>query len=533
MNETDHGGWNLTEQAAREWRLTFDAITDAVTMLDPEFNIVRANRAAQQLVHVDDEDSLVGRPCYVLFAEREEPCEHCPVLLAGETGLPQRMELEQQHLGRSFIVSVAPIFETNQLIGYVHVAKDMSSQRKLERQLVQAQKMEAIATLAGGIAHDFNNILGAILGNIDLLLYRFRQEKEGKGESVSSEELLEALDEVRRAGRRAAELVQQVLSFSRQGRSQKQSLMMAPVVKEVVKLLRSSLPSTIALKLRVEENICQVQADPSQVHQVLMNLSTNAAYAMREKGGELSIELYSLLADDAYCLGVPDLRPGEYAAMAVRDTGHGMSEEIIERIFDPFFTTKEVGEGTGLGLSVIHGVIVDHGGAIQVQSQPEQGACFTVYWPCTATAEDAVNERQAWVLEGGTERVLFVDDEEELVRVRKRMLEYLGYTVTAAANGAEAMRLFLADPQGFDLLITDQTMPRMTGLNLARSVHAQRPNMPIILCSGYSAVVSEEDARQAGIRKYLRKPVDMRVLATTIRELCGPDPGELSTTDNG
>lgn len=524
MNGTEEIGRQLTEQAAREWRLSFDAITDAVSILDPGFNIVRANRAALELVHLPDEEQLVGHPCYSLFAGLADPCEKCPVIQARATGLAQRMELEHQHLGRSFSVSVAPLFDAGVLIGYIHVAKDVTPQRKLEKQLVQAQKMEAIATLAGGIAHDFNNILGAILGNVDLLLYRFRQEKLGSGEAITREELHEALEEVRRAGRRAAELVQQVLAFSRQGRSQKQSLIIAPVVKEAVKLLRSSLPTTIEVKLALENELCQVQADPSQVHQVLMNLCTNAAHAMRPRGGKLSIKLAMVQADEEYCRTISELQPGAYVAMSVRDTGHGMPPEVIERIFDPFFTTKEVGEGTGLGLSVIHGVMVDHGGAIQVQSEIDKGSLFTVYWPCMATAVEVVKDRQAWVLEGGNERILFVDDEEEIVRVRKRMLQYLGYQVETAANGVEAAELFRQNPDGFDLLITDQTMPRMTGLELARLVHAQRPAIPIILCSGYSAAVSDEDASAAGIGKFLRKPMDMRVLATVMRELLNREP---------
>ncbi|OQX17876.1 MAG: hypothetical protein BWK76_09230 [Desulfobulbaceae bacterium A2] len=519
MSDTDNIGRHLTEQAVREWRLTFDAITDAVSILDSGFNIVRANRAALDLVHLSDEEQLVGQPCFGLFAGREEPCEKCPITLARASGLAQRMELEHQHLGRSFAVSVAPLFEADTLIGYVHVAKDMTPQRKLERQLVQAQKMEAIATLAGGIAHDFNNILGAILGNVDLLLYRFRQERLGSNEVITREELQEALEEVRRAGRRAAELVQQVLAFSRQGRSQKQSLMIAPVVKEAVKLLRSSLPTTIEVKLALGEDLCQVQADPSQVHQVLMNLCTNAAHAMRPRGGELDIKLAMVHADEEYCRNISELSPGSYVAMSVQDTGHGMPAEVIERIFDPFFTTKEVGEGTGLGLSVIHGVMVDHGGAIQVQSKVNVGSTFTVYWPCMATAVEVVKDRQAWVLEGGNERILFVDDEEEIVRVRKRMLQYLGYQVETAFNGVEAEQLFRENPERFDLLITDQTMPRMTGLELARLVHEKRPDMAIILCSGYSAAVPDEDARLAGIGKFLRKPLDMRVLAAVMREL--------------
>jgi PAS domain S-box-containing protein len=387
--------------------------------------------------------------------------------------------------------------------------------KRLETRLVQAQKMEALGTLAGGIAHDFNNILGAMAGYSELALLKARD-----GEVVEKE-----LRQVLKATSRARDLVRQILSFSRRTERSTAPIQLGPIVKETLKLLRATLPATIGIHFEIREETGTVLADPTQIHQVVMNLCTNAAHAMRDQGGRLSVVLdeRSVGAEED---GRPrDLIPGWYQILEIRDTGHGIAPELLDRVFDPYFTTKDVGEGTGLGLSVVHGIVTAHGGRVQVASEPGQGTTFTVYLPLTPlTAEPEV--RPAFEAPpGGTERVLLVDDESDLAQLGLQMLERLGYQVTVMTSSPEALRLFQEAPDRFDLLITDQTMPQMAGTHLAVSLLALRPNLPILLCTGFSETVDASTARDLGIRGFLTKPYSWRELARAVRDtLDGSDP---------
>ena len=378
---------------------------------------------------------------------------------------------------------------------------------KLERQLQQAQKMEAIGTLAGGIAHDFNNILGAILGYAEMAL------DDCPTDSIVASDI----DQVIKAGHRARELVKQILAFSRQADTERIALQPAVIVREACHMLRSSLPSTISIEQDIDPSLRLILADPTQIHQILMNLCTNAYHAMEMTGGSLSIRVKNktLTSDDL--AGVPDVQPGNYVQMSVSDTGAGIGLEIQERMFDPYFTTKETGKGTGLGLSITHGIVKSYRGFVSCYSQPDEGTVFHVFLPAI-TDEILYESEQVEPILFGKEHVLLIDDEEILVEMGKTMLERLGYRVTVRTNSIEALTTFQNQPREFDLVITDQTMPGMTGTDLARRMLQLRPDLPIILCTGYSNLISEEKSRSIGITGFALKPLAKKDIATLIRK---------------
>ncbi len=380
--------------------------------------------------------------------------------------------------------------------------------QRLEELLRQSQKMEAIGTLAGGIAHDFNNLLAAIIGFTEIARSR-----------VKESDALSSLDKALRAGERAKALVSQILSFSRQKAQEFKPIKIAPVVREAVKLLRASLPSTIAINVTIDAADMVVEADPSQIHQVLMNLCANAAHAMRNGGGVLEIALAQVTLGVESATIHPDLNPGEYLLMRVRDSGHGMTPEVMDRIFEPYFTTKPEGEGTGLGLAVIHGIIKRHGGGITVASEVGRGTEFCVYLPLSLCAEAAMEVKAPQAPPTGHERILFIDDELDLVEIAGQILKPLGYDVTTRTSSVEALELFRAKPDYFDLVITDLTMPNMTGETLAQRMLQIRPGIPIILCTGFSRELTREKALGLGIKEFMLKPIDYGELAIAIRTI--------------
>jgi CheY-like chemotaxis protein len=368
--------------------------------------------------------------------------------------------------------------------------------------------MEAIGTLAGGIAHDFNNILAAIIGFTEMVL----------DDVADNRDVQHKMEQVLKAGFRGRDLVKQILAFSRKTAAERKEISLTPLVKETHALLRSSLPSTIQMDLVITTGDDYVLANPTQLQQVLMNLATNAAYAMRESGGRLTIGISSVTFPHG-SLPDPDMEPGTYVKLTVQDTGVGMTKEVQQRIFEPFFTTKGTGEGTGMGLAVVYGLVKGLEGTVTVQSEPGQGSIFEVFLPQVQRPDARKEEAVTSVFPTGTERILFVDDEELLVEMARGMLESLGYHVTVAANGREAWNLFLKNPTRFDLVITDQTMPDLTGMNLAQKMLKVRKDTPIILCTGYSEMVSAEKAEKVGIRAFVMKPVMKKELAETVRRV--------------
>jgi PAS domain S-box-containing protein len=386
------------------------------------------------------------------------------------------------------------------------LAQDITEQTRLEGQLRQAQKMEAIGTLAGGIAHDFNNILSAIMGYTEL----------SKFEALDGSPIMDKLNEILKASHRARDMVRQILAFSRQNPQGHLPIQISPIVKEALKMLRGSLPATIEIRQHMDNGTGIVEADATQIHQVLMNLSTNAAHAMNEKGGILDISVTDVDVNRVEAARHADLSQGPYVRLTVSDTGQGISKEVMERIFEPYFTTKEKGVGTGLGLAVTHGIVKSHGGAITLESKPGKGSTFNVYIP-RIEKEVTPEHETTEIFPAGRERILFIDDEKVLVEVGKQMLEKLGHEVTTRTSSIEALELFRVKPDQFDLVITDMTMPNMTGDKLAKEIMGIRADIPIVLCTGYSERIGRESAEKMGIRGFVMKPLSMNELANAIR----------------
>lgn len=385
----------------------------------------------------------------------------------------------------------------------VHEAEERAQRKQLDDHLRQAQKMEAIGQLAGGIAHDFNNILGCIVGYTELALL----------EASNPMAVEENLEEVLKASQRAKELVLQILTFSRQQEQERKPIRLQPVIKEALKLLRASLPSTIEVHSDIATDYAAVLADGTQIHQVIMNLATNAAHAMSGRPGQLRVSLTTAdLRDNAGAVHA-DLRAGRYFKLSVSDTGCGMDASTLQRIFEPFFTTKPPGEGTGLGLAVVHGIMKSHDGAITVESQPGKGTTFHLYFPVYGGAASETQLQTGSVPGGQGQRVLFIDDEPPLAFLGRKLLERAGYTVTIQTNSVEALAAFRSNPAAYDLVITDLTMPNLTGADLASELLKLRPNLPIVLTTGFTGAMNSAKAQALGVRELVLKPLNGRSLA--------------------
>ena len=394
--------------------------------------------------------------------------------------------------------------------------------QQLEEQLRHTQKMEAIGTLAGGISHDFNNILACIMGYTELAISNIYDEITHR----------QYLNEVLKASKRATDLVKQILTFSHQGKQERKPVQLSLLVKEVLLMMRASLPTTIEIRQNIEAGPAPIMADPVQIHQVLVNLCTNAGHAMREEGGVLEIGLADVDIDLNPASQHHDIMQGQYQRLTISDTGCGMDSAIIEKIFIPYFTTRKLGEGTGMGLAMVHGIIKSHDGEIFVNSEPGKGTAFQIFLP---TIESKVTTEQEYFVAplSGSGRILFVDDEKGLADIGLQMLKGLGYEVVARTSSIEALQLFRVQADKFDLVITDQTMPNMTGADMAREMMRIRPDIPVILCTGYSEIISEAKARAIGIRKFIMKPLVTAEMAIIIKEVLDKEKGSESIGQQG
>ncbi|MHB8809921.1 MAG: hybrid sensor histidine kinase/response regulator, partial [Desulfobulbaceae bacterium] len=417
--------------------------------------------------------------------------------------------------GTSFPVEVTANFHVYEGRGYNFAyAKDISERRKaeeerlrLEEQVRRAQKLEALGTLAGGIAHDFNNILGVILGYAEI----------ARDDTPHDSATRQDLDKVLTAGYRARDLILQILAFSRQSPVERIPLQPQAIVREALTMLRASLPSTIAIREDINPDCGIICADPIQLHQIIMNLGINAFHAMETTGGILRLEMQRTATVPEGLIAVEGGAAREFVRLSVSDTGCGISPEIINKIFDPFFTTKELGKGTGMGLSVVYGIVQEYDGTILVDSQPGKGTTFHVFIPCCGRDECRPDTATPQTAAPGQGHILLVDDEVSLGEMSRTLLERLGYKVTLCTSSLDALETFQNDPARFDLVITDQTMPAMTGIDMARRMLQLRPGLPIILCTGYSNLVNEETARAAGIKAFALKPLTRGSLSQLIR----------------
>ena len=405
-----------------------------------------------------------------------------------------------EYVGKTRLLSIA--------LDITERLRHQEERERLQEQLLQAQKLEAIGTLSGGIAHDFNNILGIILGNTELAMDDVPEWSPARNN----------LEEVQKACQRAKDVIQQIFSFSRKTHSETKPLNVVPIIEESIKFLRASIPTSIEIRHNVTAEMGTIQGDPTQIHQVLLNLCTNAAHAMEKTGGILDIELADCVLNDKKASQYAGVGPGRYLKLIVNDTGHGMPPDVVERIFDPYFSTKEAGKGTGMGLAVVHGIVKRHGGAISVTSTPGDGTTFETLFPVTDEEVVAKKPQRSESLPHGDERILFVDDEAAQVRLNEQRLAHLGYQVEARTNPVEALELFRSQPDRFDLVITDATMPHMTGDRLARKMMKIRPDIPILLCTGHNNRIDKDKAKEMGISGFAMKPLDMEELARTVRK---------------
>ncbi len=496
----------ILRRSKQQWEKTFDAIPALIILQDKKMRILRANRAAIDFFQTGYRD-ILGKHCYQLFRHSEVPCDDCPILETLSDACSHTRIIEHTLWNRFFQVTSSPVIgEHGRITHLVYTAKDVTEQKHLEEHLLQAHKMEAIGTLAGGIAHDFNNLLTVILGSAEISKYGLKTGKD-PGEN---------LDQIVKAGRRASQLVKQLLAFSRKSEHKLQPFEPYLIVKEAVKMLRSSFPATVSIKETIEGESGIVVADPTRIYQIVVELCTNALHAMKNEKGMLTVELRRrhLETKDIPEQGV---KAGSFVVLSVRDTGSGMDQITQHRVFDPYYTTKEVGSGSGLGLAVLHGIVRDYHGMIRVESVPGTGTVVEVFIP-SLKDEQAPSVRTDEKI-SGSEQILLVDDESSIVSVQKIALESLGYYVTVTTDSVEAWETLQQQPGRFDLLITDQTMPRLSGIELAEKVLALRPGFPIILCTGYSALVSEQDALAIGIRRFVAKPVVGYELGRAVREI--------------
>lgn len=508
-------------KSQEQFRTLYDQTPLIYFTVDGEGRVLSVNRFGAQLLGYDVEELLGASVLVVVHPEDR------PIFQAGlEKGLRESTKsvmAEFRKVKRDGTVlwvkeTIQPMDDSQGLRVALLSCEDITERKQTqealalsEKHLRHAQKMEAIGTLAGGIAHDFNNILGAILGYSELAMAQVPQDQRVKS----------YLGEVVAAGHRARDLVKQILAFSRRSEHRREAVDLKLVIQDVLRMVRASFPSSIDIRTALDIHSAAIYADPTQIQQVVMNLCANAEYAMRDHGGVLEVSLnYEEIPSEGREGILQHLKAGSYLRLTIRDTGKGMSQDTLERIFEPFFTTKQAGEGTGLGLAVVHGIVHNHGGGIGITSIPGEGTTCTVLFP---RLDVVVPQKSEDVLEWpkGAGQVLFVDDEEMLTRWGGQLLTYLGYSVVSSVNPHEALELFRDNPSAFDVVVTDQTMPAMSGDVLSRAILEIRNDIPIVLCTGFSHTMTAEKAKGLGIRAFLMKPVNGKSLAVTLRDILG------------
>jgi len=504
----------LVEEQIKVQISALTATANAIVITDRHGKIEWVNPAFCKLTGYSAHEAI-GRNARILKSDQHPPAFYGTLWATILTGNVWHGELVNKRKdGRLYNeeMTITPVRGADgQIAHFVAVKQDITERRQIEEKLRQGQKMEAIGTLAGGIAHDFNNILGAMSG------YAYLLEGDIEGNRAAQESVTEIL----KAVNRAKDLVQQILTFSRQRESVRLVIRLDTVIKEAMKFLRASLPAHIQFNVQFGDEAPTVLANPTQIYQVVLNLATNALHAMEGRGGVLTLKLEAFLPDRNFLLAHPEFQVIPYARLTVADTGHGMDAKTLERIFEPFFTTKPVGKGTGLGLAVVHGIIKDHDGLITVDSQVGLGTAFCLYFPAKTSDTVLAEATQVQMPEGNGETILVVDDEAALANILQKLLHRLNYQVAITSSSIEALDWVRQNPGQFDLVITDLTMPEMNGVALAEQIRRIRPEMPIILVSGYSGSISEDSLRQAGIQELIDKPVPPHTLAEAVHRALG------------
>lgn len=510
----------LLKESEESFRSVAETANDAIISIDSYGKIIFWNHAAENIFgHAAEE--AVGRLVTFIMPEGFQEDHQNGLERFIKTGKPKVIGKMVELVGLKKDGSEFPLeitisnWNAKDETVFTAIIRDITVRRQaeqekeeLEEQLRQSQKMESIGKLAGGIAHDFNNILSPIMIHSEMAMMDLSPDNP----------INNNLKEIYKAGERARDMVTQILTFSRQKPQGRTPIKIGSILNEVTKLLRASIPTTIEIRHNLETEDDTVFADPTQLHQVIVNLCTNASHAMREKGGVLDIELDDLDLDSEAVSQFIGLDPGSYVRLTVSDTGQGIDPEVINRIFEPYFTTKDPGEGTGMGLSVVHGIVKSHDGDISVESELGKGTTFRILFPTIESEVSPVAEREA-NLPRGNDRILLVDDEKAAVDAIQPMLENLGYKVTARTSSVECLEAFRNNPGGFDIVITDMTMPNMTGKDLAKELMAIRPDIPIILCTGFSELIDKTKAKEMGISAFVMKPIVMSQMANTIRKV--------------
>ncbi len=498
----------LAEKAVQEseekYRSMMEAMDDTLHICSSKYIIEYMNPAMIKKTGHD----ATGETCYKAIYGLNEKCPWCvhKKIMKKESS---NCEIINPKDNKAYHLSTSPVYNTDGSISLLTISRDISEFRKITAQLQQAQKMEAIGVLAGGIAHDFNNILFPILGYSDMLLNDIPEDSP----------LRKGLDRIHKGAIRARDLVKQILTFSRQDIAGLKPMKLQPIIKEALKLMRSTIPATIDIEQEISNDCGEVNAEPTQIHQIIMNLTTNAYHAMMDTGGLLKVSLKEVEFGENDFME-PDITPGLYACLIIADTGVGMNKEVIDKIFDPFFTTKEKDKGTGMGLSVVHGIVKTMNGTIRVYSEPDGGTEFHVYFPLEKNSLEPQESSEIKELQKGRmEKIFLVDDNELILMMEEEMLNALGYQVISNISSLEALKVFRADPYKFDLIITDMEMPDMSGEKLAMELIKIRPDIPILLCTGFSETMSKEKATSLGIKGFLLKPVMMKELSQKICEI--------------
>ena len=498
---------NALQESEEKYRDLVEDINDVIFSTDQDGIVTYISPAVKSSMGYDPQE-ITGESFTDYIHEDDLPMvlEKFAEVLAGNI-IPSEYRIRAKTDEFRWIHSSSRVVtKDDQITGIRGSFTDITEKKKLEEQLRQSAKMESIGTLAGGIAHDFNNILGIIVGNTELAM---DDVPEWNPARIN-------LEEIHAAALRARDVVRQILAFSRKSPLEMKTVRISPIVKESLKLLRSSIPTTIEIQQDISSKLDTVRADPNQVNQVLINLCTNAAHAMRDNGGVLAVALENVSLTEDTVNDYNELTPRKYVKLTVSDTGKGIDPQVIKRIFEPYFTTQGIGEGSGMGLAVVHGIVKSHGGDILIESEPGKGTTVHVLFPVIE------KELEPEIATGadvplGNEKILFVDDEKAIVDVIQIMLERLGYQVAAKTSSLEALEAFRATPDKYDMVITDFTMPDMTGMELAKNLLELRPDIPIILCTGFSDRINEDKAKSRGIRAFVMKPVVRDEIANIIR----------------